>query len=407
MHPQWGTYEFDFKKQYTWDFLGSNLNFLLKKFHLDGIRVDAVQSMLNLNYGRPGGTRLNVYGDGENLDAKAFLRNINTYIHKEYPGTFMIAEEAMGFPNLTRPVTERGNQTKTRGVGFDLAWHMGFMHNALGYFSTPPSFRDQTYSIFTATVKSVDYNEDSRPRGKVILPFSHDENANGKGTIFTKMGGNSNPDKFANGRLLLAYQLLRGGGPILDFMGNEILQTEEWHGRLIKGLSSAIERKKAAVQWEELDLQFDANAGYHRGAQESRKVLLHLYHNNPGLHDQTDAGISWIDAKDSEHCVLSFHRRGRDHQSGRVQQFACIFNSSDRDLKNYEIPLPDSSCAPELDDLIGVREVYNTDDLAFGGLGRKNTYVGIICDSSTSRPTHLKLRIAPFSALLLEEQFLD
>jgi 1,4-alpha-glucan branching enzyme len=399
-HPQWGTYEFDFKKQFTRDFLGSNLEFLLNQFHIDGVRVDAVQSMLELNYGRAPGTRKNAKGGSVNLHSKSFLRNINTYVHEKYPGVITIAEEAMGFPNLTRPRSERGIHTKTRGIGFDLTWHMGFMNNTLEYLATPPHHRNSSYSMFTGTVKNVDYNEDSRPRGKVVLPFSHDENANGKGTIFTKLGGDTFPDKFANGRLLLAYQLLRGGGPVLDFMGNEILQSQEWHGRLIKGLDNEQERKKASVQWEELDPNVDPfNHQYHLGARESRKALLHLYRDNPGLQDQTDAGFSWINAQDSQNGVLSFHRRGGG------QQFACVFNSSNKDLKDYLIPLPNASYAPELDRLISVKEVYNTDDDAFGGGGRKNANVEIIRDNTTNRPTHLKLRLPPFSALLLEEGF--
>jgi 1,4-alpha-glucan branching enzyme len=399
-HPQWGTYEFDFKKQFTKDFLGSNLEFLLDNFHLDGIRVDAVQSMLELNFCRAPRTRMNSKGNDVNLHAKSFLRSINKYVHEKYPGVIMIAEEAMGFPNLTRPVTERGVHTKTRGVGFDLTWHMGFMTKSLEYMAIPPHRRNSSYATFIETVKDVDYNEDSRPRGKVVLAFSHDENANGKGTIFTKMGGDSFPDKFANGRLLLAYQVLRGGGPILDFMGNEILQTQEWHGRLINGLNHEQERKKASVQWEELDPTVNIlNHQYHWGARESRKALLRLYHNNPGLQDQTDAGFSWIDAKDSENGTLSFHRRGGG------QQFACVFNSSGKDLNDYLIPLPNASYAPELGRLVSVKEVYNTDDIAFGGQGRKNVHVEIIRDKATNRPTHLKLRLPPFSALLLEEQF--
>jgi 1,4-alpha-glucan branching enzyme len=399
-HPQWGTYEFDFKKQFTKDFLGSNLNFLLTKFHIDGIRVDAVQSMLNLNYGRKGGARVNVLGSEHNLEAKAFLRNVNTFVHNQHPGTLMIAEEAAGFSNLTRPVTERGVHVKTRGVGFDMTWHMGFMSESLNYFSQSPHTRNLSYDAFSFCVQGVDYNEDVRPRGKVVLPYSHDENANGKGTIFSKMGGNSDPDKFANGRLLLAFQALRGGGPVLDFMGNEILQTEEWHGRLVEDLKDADARKRATVQWEELDPRH-RNYQYHNGARESRKALLHLYRNNPGLQDQTDAGLSWIDAKDSSNGVLSFHRRDKNI----TQQFACVFNSSDKDLRNYHIPLPNNGYAPELNRLVGIKEVYNSDNVAFGGQGRLNHSIEIIRDYSIGgRPTQLKLRIPPFTALVLEEQ---
>ncbi len=393
MHPVWQTYEFDTRKQCTRDFLASNLEFLLRTYHFDGVRVDAVQSMLNYNLDREYAKAGDV-----NEEAKEFLGNLNTYAHAKYPGILMIAEEAMGFANLIRPVTEVGQIVKTSGVGFDLTWHMGFMNDTLRYFALPPHQRSAAYNVFSRTVKDVDQSDDFRPRGKVVLPFSHDENANGHGTIFTKMGGNNNLDKFANGRVALAYQLLRGGGPVLDFMGNEILQTQEWHGRIIQGMNNPVERKKASVQWEELDPSIDIhNHQYHRGARESRKDLLGLYNRCPGLQDQTDAGFAWIDAKDAENGVLSFHRNGGG------QQYACIFNSSDKDLHNYIIQFPHGSYAYELDRLVGIKEVYNTDNLAYGGQGR-SSYVEIIRDRS-NRPTALKLRLPPFTALVLEEQF--
>ncbi len=389
-HPEWGTYEFDFKKQFTKDFLGSNLEYILREFHFDAVRVDGVQSMLNLSYGRKGGSRVNTLGTEHNLDAKTWLRNINTFVHNKHPGVLMIAEEAGGFPNLTRPVTERGVHTNTRGVGFDLTWHMWFMTKVLDYFSIPPHLRTFSYDLFSSTIKDVDYSEDCRPRGHVVLAFSHDEFKQQKGSPYAKMGGRSAYEKFASARVWLAYHIFRGGGGFLDFMGTPILQTEEWHWRLIRGLT--------AVQWE---LLYPSNPDhkYHIGVRESRKALLRLYRDNPGLQDQTDAGISWIDGKDSENCVLSIHRRGGN------QQFACIFNTSDRDLQDYMIPLPNASYAPELDRLVGIKEVYNTDDVAFGGEGRLNASVEIIRDSYSNRPTHLRLRLPPCTAVVLEEQF--
>ncbi len=395
---EWGAYEFDFKKQYTKDFLGSNLNFLLKKFHLDGLRVDAVKQMLNLNSDPKRPPRYNARGDGEHLDAKAFLRNLNTFVHKQYPGTLMIAEDASAFPNLTRPVTERGQQVKTRGVGFDMTWHMGWTNVALKYFKKSPQERKQAHFDFTFTLKGVDGYVDDHTRGTDVIPLSHDECANGKESVVKQMGGNSEYDKFANGRLFLAYQALRGGGPILDCMGNEILQSQEWHARLKEHLYNPWDKHKASVQREELNPNVDpSNHKFHIGAQESRKTMLHLRHNNPGLQDQTEAGWSWIRGDDSENGVMSFHRRGHG------QQFACIFNSSDKDLWNYEIPL---DSAPELNGhgLTGVREVYNTDDKNFGGLGRTNSHVEIRRDWS-GRPTHFKLRLPPYTAIVLEEYF--
>jgi 1,4-alpha-glucan branching enzyme len=402
MHPKWGTFMFDFKKKFTKDFLGSNLDFLLRKFHIDCVRVDAVQTMMKLNVDRPPNQiRTNFRGHDVDLDAKAFLRNLNTIMRKMYPGVLMIAEDAEGWPNLTRPANERGVHFKSWGIGFHMTWHMGWMSDSLKYFSAPPQDRSSKYPLFAFTVKDVDGNEDIRPRGVGVIGLSHDENVHGKLTIFSKMGGNNFPEKFANGRLYLAHQLLRGGGPILDFQGNETAQTEEWLGRVIRSLESPDlnERKTTSMQWEEMNPQVDVNYHqYHTGARESRKALLKLYNRSPGLWDQTDAGFSWIKAEDSQNCVLSFHRRGGG------QQFACIFNASGNDVQDYILNLPAANYAPELDKLVGVKEVYNTDDVAFAGQGRTNPHVEIIRDW-TNRPTALKLRLPPYTAIVLEEQF--
>jgi 1,4-alpha-glucan branching enzyme len=385
---QYGTYEFALKKQHPKDFLYSNLDFLLKKFHLDGIQVK-VESMLD--------SKDNIV----NLYAKTFLRDINAHAHKNYPGVLMIAEQVKGgFHNLTRPVNERGTTTKTRGVGFDLTWQTGFMDKVLSYFSTSPYLRNQSKE-FSASVRDIDGCEDAYMRGKVVLALSRDEVPSNAETLFGTMGGNtsmSDSDKFDNGRLVLAHQLLRGGGPILDFMGNEILQTKGCGVRMLHGLHNPNERYKSSVQWEELDPRVDhTNHHYHKGARESRKALLRLYRDNPGLQDGTDNGICHLRADDTVSGVISFHRRGGG------QQFTCIFNPSNNDLKDYLLPLP--SHAPELEHLTGVNEVYTTDNIEFGGQGRVNNRVEILRNPHTNRPTHLKLRLPPFTAILLEEQF--
>lgn len=390
-NSEWGTKFFDFRKQFTRDFLASNADFIFKKLHIDGLRVDAMKTILHANK-----------NDGDvNLAAKVFFRNINTYLHNTYPGAILMAEDASAFPNLTRRVHERGEWAKGRGIDFDLTWHMGFMADTLGtehkrgYWEKPASERKLCFEDLVRTVKDVDGDSDNRPRGCVVLPYSHDECANGKPTIFTKMPGNNPLEKYANGRLTLAYQLLRGGGPTLDFMGNEFLQSQQWHGYIAQ---RAIEKHKPlrpTVQWEELDPIVNHTEHHlHTGAQASRRELNHLYHDSPGLWDQTDKGFSWLHT-DKTNCVLSFHRRGGG------QQFACIFNTSDTVLKDYEIPFPGNNHAPELKKLIGIKEVYSTDNINYGGEGRA-TFVQILPKTA---PTHFKLNLPPFAAVVLEEKF--
>lgn len=397
-HPTWGTYEFDFKKRYSKDFLASNAEFILSKLHVDGLRIDAVASMLYLDYDRRSGSRTNDMLTTINTEAKAFLRNINAQIHEKHPGVLIMAEESSAYSNVVRPPTERG-QNGTRGLGFDLTWHMGFMNDILKYMRLPSDQRSSAHRLLISTIDTVDGGPDFRPRGKVVLPFSHDENANGQKTIQKKMPG-SLPERFANGRLLQAFQLLRGGGPILDFMGNEILQSDEWHGRLIESLKQPEgEKKRPSVQWEELDPSVNPNHQYHLGAMECRKALNHLYLHTPGLWDQTGQGFSWIDNKDAQNSVISFHRRGHG------EQLACIFNFSNHDLSEYLVPLPGLDYAPELSTLADVREVFNTDDVAFAGQGRINESIQILRNSK-GQPTHLKLQhLPPFTAIVLTEEF--
>lgn len=401
LHPTWGTYEFDFKKQYAKNFLASNADFILSKLHVDGLRMDAVASMLYLDYDRPSGSRTNEMGTIINTEAKAFLRNVNASIHEKHPGVLIMAEESSAYPNVVRPPVEKGQNGK-RGLGFDLTWHMGFMNDILKYLRLPPDQRPSAHPLLISTLNQVDGGPDFRPRGKVVLPFSHDENANGQKTIQRKMPG-SLPERCANGRLLQAFQLLRGGGPALNFMGGEFMQSEEWHGRLIESLKlSTGEKRGPSVQWEELDPSVNPlNYQYHRGALECSKALNQLYLHKPGLWDQTDQGFSWIDNKDALNSVVSFHRRGHG------EQLACIFNFSDHDMSEYLVPLPDPDSAPELSALIDVREVFNTDDKAYAGQGRTNESVQILRNSD-GQPTHLKLQhLPPFTAIVLSEEFVN
>ena len=402
-HPKWGTYNFDFKKRFTKDFLASNLDFMLG-FHIDGVRVDAVSSMIWLNYDRKyddPGKRFNHDKAGNeakkneiNLPAKAFLRNLNAYVHKEHPTVMMIAEESSGFDNLTRRIDEKGQYCPLRGFGFKYRWHMNLKDKLVIYM--PKWDRKGFFDLFKQTLKDVDLCSDIYPRGEVVGYFSHDENANGNGTFYTRMYGNTPEEKFANGRLFLTYLTLRGGGPILDFMGTEFLQQMEWHGIVKENQTLPASRRKPSVQWGALDPACNPHEyQWHLSAKKCRKTLNRLFLTRPGLWDQTDQGLlpNWVDEKGE--CVLSFHRKGGN------EQFLCVFNTSGTDLPSYELELADFA---GLATLSSVEEVYNTDDTEFGGRGRRNRSVQII-RNERQHPTHLRLHIPPYTAILFEEKF--
>jgi 1,4-alpha-glucan branching enzyme len=391
-HPDWGTKVFDFKKKFTRDFLASLADFLLSELHVDGLRFDAVASMIYLNYSRPDHhKRYNKQGREVNLEAVRYMAHLNAYIHREYPGVLTMAEESSGFPGVTLPPEEGG-------LGFSMVWHMGFMNDTLKWWKKSPHERKAAFSSFVHTVEGVDDGRGSR--GSFVMAYSHDENANDKGTILSKMWGASREEKFANGRLALAYQLLRGGGVNLTFMGNETLQPEEWHGILIRNHRNRDQKARSSFQWEKLDPTApSSDFRFHRGAQASCRDLNLLYSNSPALWNHSEK-IFWIQS-DFTNAVLSFHRRSKDGS----QQFACIFNTGDADVAGYCIVLPDASYAPELDKLESVKEIYNTDDFNYGGQGRLNPSVEILRDSSTYRPTHFKLRLPPYTAIVLDEKF--
>ncbi len=401
-HPTWGTRVFDLEKKHTQEFLASNAHFLFEMLHIDAMRIDAVTSMLDLNFYRPEFERKNYLGSKDNLSAKSFFRNLNTHLHDNYPGALIIAEESDAYPNLTRSPYERGKNQR-HGIGFDLTWHMGWMNDTLKYWKISVYDRTQNgpfppFGKLVHSVQGVDGNEDSRPRGSVVLPYSHDEVSKGEKTLLDKLSTNDRSEKFANGRLMLAYQSLRGGGPTLDFMGNEILQSDEWHGRLIESTSRDDLKCKASVQWEDLDPNVNKWEHWrHKGAMESRRELNHLILSNPGFHDQKDSGFAWVHV-DEHNAVLSFVRKGQG------QQFICVFNSAGRNLKNYLIPLPSRDYMPELDGLRGMNEVYNTDHKNYGGEGRTNNSVRIIRDNQ-NRPVFLELDVPPLTAIVLEELF--
>lgn len=354
----WGTYVFDFGRPEVRNFLVANALFWLQEFHIDGLRVDAVASMLYLDYSRPeGGWTPNIYGGRENLEAVQFLQEMNATVHKLVPGIVTIAEESTSWPGVTRP-------TNIGGLGFSMKWNMGWMHDTLGYMSRDPIYRsfhhhEMTFSMLYAFSENY------------VLPISHDEVVHGKGTLWTRMPGNDHT-KAASLRSLLAYQWAHPGKQLL-FMGQEFGQRAEWS-------------EERGIDWFQLD-----EGGYSGGILRFVTDLNEVYRSRQALwsRDTKPNGYSWIDANDSASNVLSFLRFGQD---GSV--VACVFNFAGREHSHYRLGLP----------LAGTwREILNSDADVYGGNGIGN--LGVV--KATAQPCHGRpasatLVLPPLSAIWLE-----
>lgn len=325
-HHDWGTHIFNFGRNEVKSFLLSSAHYWLSEFHFDGLRVDAVASMLYLDYSRKEGEWLpNKYGGRENLEAIEFLREMNIMVHDEFPGAITLAEESTSWPAVSRPVY-------LGGLGFTMKWNMGWMNDTLDFMQNEPVHR--RYHLNQLTFSQLyAYTEN------FILPFSHDEVVHGKGSLLSKMPGDE-WQKFANLRLLLTYQMTSPGKK-LNFMGNEFGQGPEW-------------KSGWEIDWWQL--------GYsqHRGIYNLVKDLNHLYLNLPALHelDFEQSGFSWIDCHDAERTLLSFIRRGR---SGEVAVIALNLTPVPR--KNYRIGLP-FECK--------YKEICNSDSVYYGGSNSGN-----------------------------------
>ncbi|NUS43312.1 MAG: 1,4-alpha-glucan branching protein GlgB [Mycobacteriaceae bacterium] len=329
----WGTLVFDYGRHEVRNFLVANALYWIEEFHIDGLRVDAVASMLYLDYSRPeGGWEPNVHGGRENLEAVAFLQETNATVHKHYPGVVTVAEESTAWPGVTRP-------TRVGGLGFTMKWNMGWMHDTLGYLGHDPVHRSYHHNEITFSLMYA-WSE------HYVLPISHDEVVHGKGTLWSRMPG-GDFEKAAGVRALLAYMWAHPGKQLL-FMGQEFGQQHEW----------SVER---GVDWWLLD---DARAGaaapLHRGIAALTRDLNAAYRAHPALwsQDTSPGGYSWIDANDSRNNVLSFLRYGAD---GSV--VACLFNFSGSSHHGYRVGLPTPGAW---------REIINTDADGYGGAGAGN-----------------------------------
>ena len=322
-HQDWGTLIFNFSRYEVANFLLANALFWCERFHIDGLRVDAVASMLYLDYSRKAGEWIpNQFGGRENLEAIEFLKKFNHVTQTEFPGVVTIAEESTAWPQVTRP-------PYIGGLGFSFKWNMGWMHDTLGYFGHEPVHRKYHQNDLTFAML---YHHHEN----FVLPLSHDEVVHGKRSLIGRMPGDD-WQRFANLRTLLGYQWLFPGKKLL-FMGGEFGQSHEWN-------------ENAQLEWELLD------AGpYHRGAQALVADLNRLYKNSPALWqaDYDHAGFSWIDCNDRDNSVLSFLRQTADGKN----QTVVILNLTPVPRAGYRIGLPRGG---------KWREVLNSDAGIYGG----------------------------------------
>ncbi len=355
-HPDWDTCIFNFGRHEVVDYLVSNARFWIEEYGIDGLRVDAVASMLYLDYSRGAGEWVpNRFGGRENLEAIDFLKRTNETVYGEDPGVVTIAEESTAWPQVSAP-------TYLGGLGFGYKWNMGWMHDTLEYMQHEPVHRKYHHDELTF---SLVYGFDEN----FVLPLSHDEVVHGKGSILGKMPGDR-WQRFANVRLLYGYMYAHPGKKLL-FMGDELAQVEEWnHDR--------------SLDWNLTD------EPSHRGVQLMVRDLNHLYRTLPALH-QLDAhreGFEWIDHQDVENGAISFIRRDRD---GNLVVAVCNFTPVVRE--GYRIGVPRAQA---------YREIFNGDSHHYGGSDVGNLGSVAVDDiPSHGRDASISLRLPPLATVLL------
>ncbi|MGM0416520.1 MAG: 1,4-alpha-glucan branching protein GlgB [Thermodesulfobacteriota bacterium] len=328
-HREWGTYVFNFGRNEVRNFLIANAMYWLSEFHIDGLRVDAVASMIYLDYSRDEGEWLtNEYGGNENIEALDFLRTLNTEIHARYPGAVLMAEESTSWPMVSRPVW-------MGGLGFSMKWNMGWMNDTLSYFGEDPIHRSYHHSRLTFS-QLYAYQEN------FVLPLSHDEVVHQKRSLLDKMPGDR-WQKFANLRLLFGYQMLHPGKKLL-FMGGEFAQWREWSD-------------KNALDW------YLCEEPEHRGVQQLLRDLNKFYAASSALyaHDFEAKGFEWIDCNDNQQSVLSFVRK--DTRTTTARQLVCVFNFTPVVREGYRVGMPQPGT---------YRECINSDAGIYGGSNTGN-----------------------------------
>lgn len=355
--PDWGTLIFNYGRHEVRNFLIANALFWIEKFHIDGLRVDAVSAMLYLDYSRgPGQWTPNKYGGRENLEALAFLREVNELVYGAGTGAITVAEESTAWPGVSRPVY-------ANGLGFGFKWNMGWMHDTLEYFRQDPVYRRYYQRTITFSLVYA-FSEN------FVLALSHDEVVHGKGSLFGKMPGDE-WQKFANLRALLAYQHAMPGKKLI-FMGDEFGQRGEWN-------------HDSELAWQSLGHPL------HAGLARMVAELNRLHRELGALHqrDHDTRGFEWLDFNDSEQSVVSFLRRGANPEDVVL----CIFNLTPVVRHDYWVPMPGTGV---------YREVFNSDSAYFGGSGVGNGgVVTAIPRAHLGRTASACLTLPPLGALFL------
>lgn len=326
-HKGWGTHVFDYSKNEVRNFLISNALFWFKTYHIDGMRVDAVASMLYLDYSRNEGEwEPNIYGGRENVEAVEFIRKLNEKVHEQFKGTMMIAEESTSWPGTTKPL-------HIGGLGFDMRWNMGWMHDVLEYFSKDPIHRKFIHNKITFSLW-YSFNENN------LLPISHDEVVHLKKSLLSKMPGD-NWQMFANMRLFFGF-MFGHPGKKLNFMTNDIGQYTEWD-------------ENESIKWDVLDIELN------KQLQKYFKDLQFLYLKYKALHevDFTSDGFHWLDFTDSENGVLAFARRSAD----KKEMIIFTMNLTPVFREDYEFGVPRHGF---------YKEIMNSDAAEYGGSGKGN-----------------------------------
>lgn len=357
-HPDWKSLIFNYGRNEVRAFLISNALFWLDQFHVDGLRVDAVASMLYLDYSREDGEwEPNMYGNNENLEAMSFIREMNEAVYGTFPGVQTIAEESTAFTGVSKPVN-------LGGLGFGMKWMMGWMHDTLEYFKKEPIYRkhhqnDLTFSMTYAFTENF------------MLPFSHDEVVYGKQSLVYRMPGDE-WQRFANLRLLFGYMFTHPGTNLI-FMGGEFGQTSEWNFQ-------------QSLDWHLLQY------GVHSGVQQMVKDLNAFYKSHPALYEKqfSPEGFQWIDYGDHDNSVLTYIRKGHDPKN----DIYVVLNLTPVPREKYRIGLPKKSGV--------VKELFNSDAKQYGGSGMSSTISKL-----TKKPWHgheksIEITIPPLSIVIFQ-----
>lgn len=349
-HPHWGTLIYNYGRKEVINFLIGSALFWVEKYHADGIRMDAVASMLYLDYGKQDGEWIaNIYGGKENLEAISFLQQLNQVIQKKKNGVLLIAEESTAWPMVTGPV-------KKDGLGFDYKWNMGWMNDFLRYMQTDPYFRHEHYGELTFSMVYA-YSEN------FILVLSHDEVVHGKASLIYKMPGEDLEKKFANLRAAYGFFMTHPGKKLL-FMGQDFAQTREWS-------------EERSLDWDLLEQK------EHARMQEYVKALNHLYQTEPSLYelDLEPEGFEWINNISSDESILVYVRKAKKKADFLV--VVCNFDTIARE--NYKIGVPKAG---------KYKEIFNSDRVEFGGSGHINPRVkNSVREECDDREHSIKIKV--------------